>query len=133
MNVGNQSPLEARAQPFFERRNFVRRTIAAQHDLLLRVVKRIEGMEKFSLGALFPSEKLNIVDQQDVNRAIPFAEIQHAIVANRVDHFVHESFGRDVGESQASIVLHHVLPHRVHQMRLAQTDTAIDKERVVRS
>ena len=36
--------------------------------------------------------------------AIALAEIEDAIVAHRVDHLVHESLGRDVGELQIAIV-----------------------------
>ena len=55
----------------------------------------------------------------------------HAIVADGVDHLVHESLGRDVGQLQIAIVLQHVLPDRVHQVGLAETDAAVDEQRVV--
>ena len=57
----------------------------------------------------------------------------HAVVADGVDHLVHEPLGRDVGELQVAIVLQHVLPDRVHQVRLAQPHAAVDEQRVVRA
>ena len=68
-----------------------------------------------------PGEELDVVDEQHVDRSIALAEIEDAIVADRVDHLVHEPLGRDVGELQIAIVLQHVVPDGVHQMRLAQT------------
>ena len=66
-------------------------------------------------------------------RAIALAEIDHAVVADRVDHLVHEPLGRDVGQLQVAIVLQHVVPDRVHQVRLAETHAAVDEQRVVRA
>ena len=133
LNVGNQSPLEPRPQPLLERRNLVGRAVAAEHDLLLRIVERVERVEELGLRAFFAGEKLDVVDQQHVHRPIALAEIEHAIVADRVDHLVHESLGRDVGELQIAIVLQHVVPDRVHQVRLAETHAAVDEQRVVRT
>ena len=39
LDVGNQAPFEPRAQPLFELGNLVRRTVAADDDLLLRVIR----------------------------------------------------------------------------------------------
>ena len=64
---------------------------------------------------------------------IALAEIDDAVVADRVDHLVHEPLGRDVGELQIAVVLQHVLPDRVHQVRLAQPHAAVDEQRVVRA
>ena len=133
LNVGDQSPLEPRPQPLLERGNLVRRAVAAEDDLLLRVVQRVERVEELGLRALFAGEELNVVDQQHVDGAIALAEIEDAIVADGVDHLVHESLGRDVGQFQIAIVLKHVVPDRVHQVRLAQPDTAVDEQRVVRA
>ena len=50
---------------------------------------------------------------------------------HRVDHLVHEPLRRDVGELQARQVRQHVVPDRVHQMRLAEAHAAVDEQRVV--
>ena len=93
-----KSPFEPRSQPFLERRNFMRRMVAAEDDLLLRVVQRVERVEELGLRAFLARDELDVVDEQDVDRSIALAEIEDAIVAKRVDHLVHESLGRDVGE-----------------------------------
>ena len=88
-------------------------------------------MEELGLRAFFAGKKLNVVDEQHVDRSIAFAEIDDSIVADRVDHLVHESLGRDVRQLEIAIVLKDVLTDGMHQMRLAQSHSSIDEERVV--
>ena len=102
LDVGDEPPLEPRTQPLFERRNFMRRAVAADHDLFLRVVQRVERVEELGLGAFLAGEELDVVDEQNVDAAVALTEVEHAVVANRVDHLVHEPLGRDVGELQRS-------------------------------
>ena len=52
------------------------RTVAADDDLLLRVVKRVERVEELVLCAFLARHELNVVDQQHVDAAIARAEIQ---------------------------------------------------------
>ena len=53
LNIGDQSPFEPGAQPFFQCRNFLRRTVAGNDDLLMFFMQRIKCMEKFLLGPFF--------------------------------------------------------------------------------
>ena len=131
LDVGDESPLEPRTETLLEPRNFVGRPIAAEDDLLLRVVERVEGVEELVLRAFLAGDELDVVDEQHVDRAIALAELEDAVVADGVDHLVHEPLGRDVGEPQRRRVLHDVLPDGVHQVRLAEADAAVDEERVV--
>ena len=85
-------------------------TVAADDDLLLRVVQRVERVEELGLRALFAREKLDVVDEQHIDRSIALAKIDDAIVADRVDHLVHEPLGRDVGQLQIAIVLRTYCP-----------------------
>ncbi len=80
----------------------MRRAVAADDDLLLRVVERVEGVEELGLRAFLAGEELDIVDEQHVDVAIALAEVEHALVAHRVDHLVHEALGRDVGQLQVA-------------------------------
>ena len=133
LDVGDQAPLESRAQPLLELRDLVRRAVAADDDLLLRVVERVEGVEELGLGAFLAGQELDVVDEQHVDAAIALAEVEDPVVADRVDHLVHEALGRDVGQLQRLEVIEHVVPDRVHQVRLAQADAAVDEQRVVRA
>ncbi len=83
LDVGDQAPFEPRAQALLERGDFVRRPVAAQHDLFLRVVERVERVEELGLRAFLAGHELDVVDQQDVDAAIALAEVQDAVVAQR--------------------------------------------------
>ena len=67
LDVGDQAPLEARSQALLELRNLVRRAVAADDDLLLRVVQRVERVEELVLRAFLAGEELDVVDEQDVD------------------------------------------------------------------
>ena len=111
----------------------MRRAVAAEHDLLLRVVQRVERVEELGLRPFLADDELDVVDEQDVHAAVPLAEFENAVVPNRVDDLVHEAFGRDVRELQPRAVRQDVVADRVHQMGLAQTDAAVEEQRVVRT
>ena len=131
LHVGDESPLEARSEALFEPWNVMRRAVAAEDDLLLRVVEGVEGVEELVLRAFLAGDELDVVDEQDVDRAVALTELQNPVVADGVDHLVHETFRRDVGEPQPRRVLHDVLADGVHQVGLAQADAAVDEQRVV--
>ena len=133
LNVGDESPLESGAQPLLELLDLVRRTVAAEDDLLLRVVERVERMKELRLRSFLPGEELDVIDEQDVDAAVALAEVEDAVVPYRVDHLVHEPLGRDVGQLERLEVIEHVVPDRMHEVRLAQTHAAVNEQRVVRA
>jgi hypothetical protein len=45
----------------------MRRMIAGEHDLLLRVVERVERVEELGLRAFLAGDELDVVDEQHVN------------------------------------------------------------------
>src|SRR5262249_11899239 len=99
----------------------------------MSVKECVERMEKFLLRPLFATEKLNIVNQKKVSLAITLSEFYQITVLDRVDELVDEQLTRDVDHL-------HVFPFRpdeladgLHQMGLAQTDPAVNEERIVRA
>jgi hypothetical protein len=50
-------------------------------------------MKKLGLRRLFSGDELHVVDEQHVHCPIAFAEIDDPVVADRVDHLVHEPLG----------------------------------------
>src|SRR6266481_4329142 len=97
------------------------------------VKERVERMEKFLLRPLFTTQKLNVVNQKKVGLAITFPEFYQITVLYRVDELVDEQLTRDVKHL-------HVFPFRpdeladgLHEMGLAQTDAAVNEQRIVRS
>ncbi len=131
MNVGDQAPLEARAQTLFNRGNLLGRTVGGNNDLLLLIVQRVEGMEELFLGALGAGDELDIVDHQHVHVAEAVAKSGHALEADRGDHFVGEFLGADVDEPQRRSAALQLVADRLHQMRLAEAHSAVEKQRVV--
>ena len=79
----------------------------------------IESVKEFRLRAFFADDELNVVDEQNVDAAIALAKFENAVVANRIDDFVHEAFRRNVGQLHAGAMCQHVMPNGVHQVRLA--------------
>ena len=70
LHVGDEPPLEPRPHPVFEPGEVFWRQVARDDDLFIMVVQRIEGMEERLLGLDRSLEKLDVVDQEDVNFAI---------------------------------------------------------------
>ena len=97
----------------------------------MAIKERIESMEKFFLGTLFSAEKLNVVNQEQVSLAITFPEFDQVVVLDRVDELVDEEFAGKINHFRVLLFRHHVLPDRLHQVRFAKTDAAVNKERVV--
>src|SRR6478672_2576243 len=85
LDVGDQPPLEARAQPLLERRDLARRAVARHDDLPAGLVERVEGVEELLLDSLLVLEELHVVDQQDVVGAVALLEPLDALVAEAVD------------------------------------------------
>src|SRR5262249_35709387 len=88
-------------------------------------------MEEFFLCALLLREELDVIDQQDVHVAKFVAKAGHPVVTKRVDHLVGKLFARDVADSRLRLATLNFVPDRLHEMRLAHADSAIEKQRVV--
>ncbi len=88
-------------------------------------------MKKFLLGAFFPGQKLNIVDQQDIDAAILVAEINRFIVADGIDQFIGKLLRRGIHDLELRIMLQGVMPDSVHQMCFSQPNASINEKRVV--
>ena len=79
-----------------------------------------------------PREELNVVDHQRIERAIRRLEIVDGVVLQGLHHVAHEA-ARCARRQRARRQLRSLslLRHRVHQVRLAQTDAAVDEQRVI--
>jgi hypothetical protein len=99
--------------------------------LLLTLEQGVEGMEKLFLRAFFTSKKLNVINQQGVYGTIITFEIIDGIVLQRLDHVLHEALGVEVDHLGGGILLHNEIAHGMHEMGLAQSDAAVDKQRVI--
>src|SRR4051812_38789912 len=114
-----------------EVRDFGRRSIARKDDLFMAVEESVEGVKEFLLRTLFAAEELNVVDQEQVGLTITLPEFDQRTVLNRIDEIVNEYLAREVHHFRALFLRPDVLADRLHQVRLAETDAAVDEERVV--
>ena len=133
LDVGDEPPLEARAQALLDLGNVLRRRVARDDDLLSRLVEVVERVEELFLGPLLARDELDVVDQEQVDRAIARAELGGAIVADRVDQLVGESLRGEIRDRHAREEAHGLMTDGVQEMRLAEPDSAVDEERVVRA
>ncbi len=131
LDVGEQPPLEPRAQPLLQGRDLPRRAVGRDDDLGAALVERVEGMEELLLDALLALEELDVVDEQDVVVPVAALEPLDPLVAQGVDEVVHEGLARHVAHRQPPRVLSHVVPDRLEQVRLAEPRPAVDEQRVV--
>ena len=88
MNVGKQAPLEAAPETVLESRKVLGMAIRGDHQLLVRLVQRIECVEELLEDLFLPIEELNVVEQQDIDGAVSRFELIHSLAANPVDEFV---------------------------------------------
>ena len=132
LNVGNQAPRKTRAQTFFQTGDIFREFVRRQHDLLVRVVQDVEGVEKFFLSSVFPGDKLDVIDHQHITIvAITSVELFELVVTNSVNHLVHELFGRSIDNARFRHRLQDLVADSMQQMGFSEADPSIHKERVV--
>ncbi len=81
LDVGNQAPFEARAQPVFQGGHGLGRAVTGQHYLSARFVQGVERMEQLLLRAGLAGQELHIVDQQHVAGAVLGPELLLGVVA----------------------------------------------------
>src|SRR3984885_13778668 len=125
LNIGDQAPLEARAQALFDGGDFLGRAIGRDNDLFLLIVERIERVKELFLGAFAGGNELDVVHHQNVHIAETVAEGGHALEADGGNHFVGKFFGADVGKAHCRVSALERVADGLHQVRLAQPHTAV--------
>ena len=119
LDVGDQILLKARAQTVGKGLDLLGRTVGGQHDLLVGVIERVEGVEEFLLHRLLAAEKLHVVHQQ------------HIDLIERLDHLVDKIVDLDVADGLVGIILFDLVLNGKEQMGLAQARIAVKKQRIV--
>ncbi len=94
-------------------------------------MKCVKGVKELFLRAFLAGDELDIVDEQDVGRAILFTERVGRVRADGLDQVVGKSFRRHVEHPQTLCLAN--VPDGVEQVRLAQPYPAVQKQRVVRT
>ena len=88
-------------------------------------------MEKLLLCPFLACDELDVVDEQDVDVPVLVAEFLVPVVLDGVDELVREFLRRRVENLRVRVLVEDVVADGMHQMRLAQTDAAIDEQGIV--
>src|SRR5271157_1771876 len=117
------------ARPLFQRHQGPGRAVGGDDDLLVLPVQGVEGVEKLLLGGFLAGDELDIVDQQDVDRAVFIPEGLGGVTADGVDQVVGELFAGNVKDVASAAMT--VIANGMQQVGLAQADAPVQEERVV--
>jgi hypothetical protein len=127
--IGHEAPFEATGQTLFEACDLFRRFVGGKDDLLFKVVKFIESMEKLFLCLLFVTEKLYIIDKQKIALSVLLSETIHRLIANIVEKVIQKLFTGRIDDGEP--LTYGVVADRLHQMGFPKTAAAVDKEGIV--
>jgi len=81
-----QSPAEARFQAFLQAVDLLRVAVAGQDQLLIPLQQCVKGVEELLLGTLLARKKLDVIDQQRIQRTIEALEVIDRVALQRLDH-----------------------------------------------
>ena len=88
-------------------------------------------MKELFFGAVLAREKLDVVDQQNVNGAVLVAELAHASGGDGADDLVGELLRSEVDDALARKTVVDLVADGVHEVCLTESHTSIQEERVV--
>src|SRR6187455_1391358 len=97
----------------------------------MSVEERVEGVEELLLRTLLAGEELHVVDQEHVRLAVALAELHQRRVLNSVDEVVRELLAGDIEHPRALLLTCDVVADRLHEVGLAEADTAVNEEGIV--
>ena len=130
MNVRHHAPAQTRAKAFLEALEVGRRLVR-RHDHLAAVLdQRVEGVEELLLRRILAADELNVVDHQHVDGPELLLEGHGVAESQRLHEAVHKLLGRQIDDVAARVLLADMPGDGMHQMRLAEPDAAIEKQRV---
>ena len=90
-------------------------------------------MEELFLRVVFAAEKLDVIDHQHIDGTELFLECHGVLVSHGPNELIHELLGGEVDDPSVRVGLADVPGDSVHQMRLAQSDPAIQEQRIERN
>ena len=111
--------------------DLLRRPVGGEDDLLAVLVDRVERVEELLLRPLLVGDELDVVDEEEVDPAVAGPEVVDAALLDARDELVRELLARRVDDPLAREAGDDRVADRVHQVRLAEADPAVQEERVV--
>src|SRR5262249_45396760 len=99
----------------------------------MSIEKRIECVKEFFLRTLFTSEKLDVVNQEEIHLTITLAEFDQIAVLDRVEYLFNKQSAQNIDHLHFFLLPQDELAKSLHRVGLAKADTAINEQRVVRA
>lgn len=106
-----------------------RAAVAGQDDLPALLVQGVDGVKQFVEGSPFAAEELDIVDQQDIDRAVLLAKARQSAAIEGVEEFGRELLGGESQGSNAAGVAAQVLHHGILKVGFANSGWAEKQQR----
>ena len=122
---------DPRAQAVFKPLDGLRVAVRSRHQLLAGFKQSVENVEEVLLEASPSGEELDVVDHQHVHRPVALGRLLDVAGAHAVDDLVAEAFARQVDDVDVRRLGEDFVADGVHQMRLAEADAAVEKQRIV--
>ena len=127
-DLDDQPAGQAGSDPLVERLEIGRRPVGGDEHLLAAVDQGVERVAELLLDRL-AGQKLQVIDDEDVDRPQLLLERDRGLRLERGDEAVHEALGREVEHAPAAAFRQ--MRGRLDQMRLAEADRGMDEERIV--
>ena len=105
--------------------------VAGHDNVGLLGQKSFKGVKKLLLRSLLVGKKLHVVDQEQIQRVVALLELIKSLALVSFNHIRYKLLCMDVENFGVGPLSQQPVAHCMHQMGLAQTDAAIDEERVV--
>ena len=103
-------------------------------DLFFGTVETVKCMEKFFLCGFFSYNKLNIIDEKNVNIPVFFTEFAHCriiSVSDGFDQFICEFLTGYIENPAVFVVFQYKMSDGMHKMRFSETGSAVNKQRII--
>ena len=113
LHIHIQARTETRTHTLSKTGQLLRRQIRGNYDLLLVVVQGVKRMEELLHRRLFTRQKLDIVNQKNINIAVNLLERRTLIVTNRVNEVIRELLRIHVAHPQIRVQILGVVADRV--------------------
>ena len=105
------------------------RSITRDNNLFIGVMQCIKGVKKFFFGRLFSSNKLYIINKQNIYLPVLCTEFFSLLKSNCINNFVCKLFRCYIQYVQPSRFTD--MPDSMQQMCFAKANTTIKKERII--
>ena len=97
-------------------------------------MKTVKCVEKFFLSGFFSYNKLNIIDEKNINISVFFTEFAHCrvvSVSDGFDQFICEFLTGYIENPAVFVVFQYKMSDGMHKMRFSETGSAVNKQRIV--